>query len=598
MSLPQNNLSKLHASWLMRNAAYAIAVYAIVTFQTAFAQLNEQAQPETSTGRTEKSLGTARHTMISTANRLASEAGLEMLRAGGSATDAAIAAQLVLGLVEPQSSGLGGGSFIVHWDNRAKALTVLDGRETAPAASTPDHFLRDGKPVPFDEAVHSGLSIGTPGTVRLLEDAHRKHGKLAWAKLFEPAIKLATNGFAVSQRLHFLLRWTGPEKFDATSRGYFFDDRGNAHPTGFLLKNPAYAETLHSLASGGAAAFYNGPIADAVVTAAKAAPRFPGDLALSDLAAYTVKERAPLCATYRTYKVCGLGPPSSGGVAIAQILTMLETFDLGSGPDAALATPAVHLIAEAEKLSYADRDRYIADPDFVPVPAGLTDPAYLAFRRALIDPNHAMARPEPGIPPGLDSRAFGDDATFERAGTSHISVVDADGNTVAMTTTIEGAFGSGVMAAGFMLNNELTDFSFMPVAKDGRPAANRVEGGKRPRSSMTPTIVFDKDGEVFASLGSPGGSRIILYVAKTLIGLIDWKLDAQTASALTNFGSMGGAIELEYDWHTVFQALKLKGYGHAINLDLMNSGINVVIRRNGSLEGGSDPRREGAALGD
>ncbi len=602
MTLPKSLQPKLHASSLVRNAAFFRAVTVglfslILASAPAFAQ-REQAQPETSTGRTEQTLGTARHAMISTANTLASEAGREILRAGGSATDAAIAAQLVLGLVEPQSSGLGGGAFFLHWDNVSKSLTALDGRETAPATAAPDRFIRDGKPVPFDQAVHSGLSIGTPGVARLIETAHRKYGKLAWAKLFETAIKLATDGFPVSQRLTFLLRWTGAEKFDASARAYFFDESGSARPRGFLLKNPAYAETLKALAAGSADAFYSGKTAEAVAAAAKGAPRYAGDLALSDLTAYTVKERAPVCAAYHAYKVCGMGPPSSGGVAIAQIFQLLEPFDLGRGPEAALSTAAVHLIVEAEKLAYADRDRYLADPDFVPVPAGLTDPAYLSARRALINPTVAMPRPEAGVPPGLEKQAFGDDATFERAGTSHISVVDADGNTVAMTSTIEGAFGSGVMAAGFMLNNELTDFSFVPVGKDGRPAANRVEGGKRPRSSMAPTIAFDKNGDVFATLGSPGGSRIILYVTKTLVGLIDWQLDAQAASSLTNFGSMGGPVELEYDWNTVFRALKLRNYGHSINLDLLNSGINVIVRRNGILEGGSDPRREGAALGD
>lgn len=607
MNRPQKKLHpKLHTSRPRRNrlitrAVIIVLAMAALAIKPALAQ-REQVQPEDTTGRNEQPLGTARHAMISTANGLASEAGRDILWAGGSATDAAIAAQLVLGLVEPQSSGLGGGAFIVHWDRAGKTLTTLDGRETAPARATPDRFIREGRPLPFNQAVHSGLSIGTPGVARLLERAHRAHGKLAWPKLFEPAIKLATDGFAVSKRLHFLLRWNGAVTFDATARAYFFDEAGNARPIGYVLKNPAYAATLAAIAAGGADAFYAGTIAEAVVTAAKNAPNFTGDLSLADLKAYDVKERAGLCIPYRTTKVCGVGPPSSGGVAIAQILQLLEPFDLGHGPDAALSTPALHLIAEAEKLAYADRDRYLADPDFVPVPSGLTAPAYLSARRALINPGIAMARPEAGLPPGVDSHAFGDDATYERAGTSHISVIDADGNAVAMTTTIEGAFGSGVMAAGFLLNNELTDFSFMPTGKDGRPAANRVEGGKRPRSSMAPTIVFDHNGEVFAVLGSPGGSRIILYVTKTLIALIDWQLDAQAASALMNFGSMGGPIELEYSWNTVFQALKLKSYGHGISLDLMNSGTNVIVRRGTGtatrLEGGTDPRREGAALGD
>lgn len=581
--------------------AITILAFSALAVQPATAQ-RQQAEPEDATGRSGQTLGTASHAMISTANGLASEAGREILRGGGSATDAAITAQLVLGLVEPQSSGLGGGAFLLHWDQAAKSLTALDGRETAPASASPEHFLRDGKPLPFDQAVHSGLSIGTPGLVRLMEQAHRKHGKLAWAKLFEPAIRLANEGFPVSKRLHFLLRWNGPGKFDAAARTYFFDDAGNARPAGHILKNPAYAETLAAISRDGAEAFYSGPIGQAIATATRQAPLFAGDVSLSDLAGYAVKEREPLCATYRTFKICGMGPPSSGGVAIAQILLMLEPFGLGNGPATAGSAAAIHLIAETEKLAYADRDRYLADPDFVAVPSGLTDQDYLAARRALINPVVAMPRPEPGEPPGLDKRAFGDDATVERAGTSHISVIDKDGNTVAMTTTIEGAFGSGVMTAGFLLNNELTDFSFVPAAKDGRRVANRVEGGKRPRSSMAPTIVFDKNGDVFATLGSPGGSRIILYVTKALIGLIDWRLNAQEASDLSNFGSMGGPIELEYGWDTVFKALKLKNYGHAITPGMMNSGINIIVRRstggNTRLEGGSDPRREGTALGD
>ncbi len=539
--------------------------------------------------------------MISTANALASEAGREMLREGGSAVDAAIAAQLVLGLVEPQSSGLGGGAFLMHWNKAAKELRAYDGRETAPKTAQPDRFLKDGKPMPFATAVHSGLSIGTPGAVRLLETVHRAHGKLPWAHLFEPAIKLAEQGFNVSRRLNILLRWFGVDVFDPAARRYFFDEAGSARPTGYLLKNPEYAATLKAIAAGGAKAFYEGPIAEAVVAAAKGAPNVPGDLALSDLAAYAVKERAPLCVTYDARRICGMGPPSSGGVAVAQTMKLLEPFVLGRGPDDAMSAQAMHLITEAEKLAYADRDRYLADPDFVPVPAaGLLDPAYLDSRRALIDPGHAMAPPPAGEPPGVEKRAFGDDATLESVGTSHLSIIDDDGNAVAFTTTIEGAFGSGVWAAGFLLNNQLTDFSMKPVDAEGRPVANRVEGGKRPRSTMAPTIVFDDDkGQVFAVLGSPGGSRIILYVVKALVALLDWDLDAQAATALTNFGSMGGPAEIEIGWAALWYGLKLKRYGHGLSPDLMNSGLHiVVVGGGGSLQGGADPRREGAALGD
>jgi gamma-glutamyltranspeptidase/glutathione hydrolase len=557
-----------------------------------------QLEPEAHTGFSDKRLAVAKKYMISTANPLASEAGREMLRQGGSATDAAIAAQLVLGLVEPQSSGLGGGAFFLHWDEGRKNLQAYDGRETAPAAAKPDRFMKAGKPIDFNAAVHSGLSIGTPGLVRLLEHTHQQHGKLPWARLFEPALKLARDGFEVSQRLYFLLRWFGPEGFSPAARHYFFDNTGSALPIGQRLKNPDYAATLEALAKGGADAFYTGPIADKIVAAVKGAPNTPGDLTLSDLATYKVVERAPLCVVYRAHRVCGMSPPSSGGMALAQALKILERFDLGSGPEDAMRTPAVHLIVEAERLAYADRDRYLADPDFVPVPKGLLDPQYLAARSALIDPAKAMAKAEPGLPPDADKRAFGIDATQENVGTSHLSVVDAEGNTVSLTTTIEGAFGSGVFAGGFLLNNQLTDFSFRPADESGTPIANRVEGGKRPRSTMAPTIVFDEKENVFATLGSPGGSRIILFVMKSLVGLIDWKLDAQAAIDLPNFGSTGKAVELEYGWSTIWRALLLKSYGHRISPDLMNSGLHAIVRRDGVLEGGADPRREGVALGD
>jgi gamma-glutamyltranspeptidase/glutathione hydrolase len=522
-----------------------------------------------------------------------------MLRQGGSAIDAAIAAQLVLGLVEPQSSGLGGGAFILNWDQKAKELAAYDGRETAPQSAKPDRFLKDGQPIKFETAVKSGLSIGTPGLVKLLEDTHKRHGKLAWAKLFEPAIRLAEEGFKVSPRLSFLLAWNGADNFSPRARAYFFDASGKAHVSGSLLKNPEYARTLRAIAAGGAAAFYAGPVAEAIVEAAKTAPTFAGDLTLADLAGYSVRKRTAACAGFRSKKICGIGPPSSGGVAVAQIAALLEKVDLGKSPADALNPQAVHLIAEAEKLAYADRDRYIADPDFVAVPdAGLIDQAYIDQRRSLINPSQAMTKPAAGSPPNTKRRAFGTDATLERAGTSHISVIDGDGNAVAMTTTIEGAFGSGVWASGFLLNNELTDFSFLPADALGTPIANRVEAGKRPRSTMAPTIVFDEKGEVEAVLGSPGGSRIIYYVVKSLVALIDWKMDPQAAAAVTNFGSQGGPLEVETAWKSVALSLRMHKFGHSIHPDLLNSGVHIVARRNGRLEGGADPRREGEALGD
>lgn len=534
--------------------------------------------------------------MISSASIRASEAGRDILKAGGSAVDAAIAAQLVLGLVEPQSSGLGGGAFILHWNESQKALTTYDGREAAPAAAKPDRFLKDGKPLPFDQAVQSGLSPGVPGVVRLMETVHKAHGKLPWADLFKPAIKLAKEGFTVTPRLSLLLKWVGPSVFDETARRYFFPN-GRSVSSGDILINLEYAATLERLAEKGAAGFYEGPIADAIVAATAEAPNASGDMTLADLGGYTVKERTPVCIGYRVYKVCGMGPPSSGGIAVAQTLKLLEGFELGTGPDAAMSGKALHLIAEAEKLAYADRERYLADPDFAAIPLGLTDESYLTQRRGLINPDAAMTEAKPGAPPGSEKHAYGIDATLERAGTSHLSVVDAEGNAVSMTTTIEGAFGSGLFAAGFLLNNQLTDFSFAPADKTGTAIANRVEAGKRPRSSMAPTIVFGPDGKVFAVLGSPGGTSIILYVVKSLVALLDWQYDAQAAAALINFGSQGKSFQLEIGWRAIGPAFSMVGYGQNVDFALMNSGTHIVVRRDGRLEGGADPRREGVALG-
>jgi gamma-glutamyltranspeptidase/glutathione hydrolase len=571
-----------------------------------------QIAPEAASGFTAKTAARAGKYMISAANPLAVEAGLDILRAGGTAADAAITVQLVLNLVEPQSSGIGGGAFVLHWDERARELRTYDGRETAPAAARPDRFLRGGRPIPFEEAVHSGLSIGVPGVVRLLETLHRRHGRLPWARLIEPAIALAEAGFRVSPRLNLLLDWYGPGAFAPEARAYFFDQVGSPRPAGYVLKNPAFAETLRAIAARGADAFYAGPIADAILAAVASAPNHAGDMTAADLAAYAVKERPSVCVTYRRRGVCGMGPPSSGALAVGQTLGLLEGFDLGRGPSAALNPQAMHLIAEAEKLAFADRDVYVGDPEFVTVPATLLDSGYLALRRRMIDANAAMPRPPPGTPPGFLRQSLGEDATVERAGTSHISIIDGEGNAVAMTTTIEGAFGSGVWAAGFLLNNQLTDFSFVPADPKGRPLANAVAGGKRPRSSMAPTLVFDEAGALEAVLGSPGGSRIILYVVKALVALIDWGLDPQSAAALINFGSRGGAFEIEYDPATTAEllvrpwlstpstwyALEMKAFGHKIAPDLLTSGLHIVARRQGGLEGGADPRREGIAAGD
>lgn len=595
--LPDAPRDGIRRPTIARTRVIITALAAALATVPAAAQRGQIA-PEAATGTTSRTLATASRHMISTANPYATQAGLDILRAGGSATDAAIAAQLVLGLVEPQSSGLGGGGFILHHDARTGALTAYDGRERAPATARPDRFLTGDRPMPYDRAVHSGLSVGVPGLVRLLEETHRKHGRLPWPSLFEPAVALADAGFAVSSRLNLLLHWMGAGRFSAAARKHFFDASGFPLRAGEILRNPGYAATLRRIAADGAAGFYSGSTARAIVAAITDAAGAPGDLTATDLEAYTVAAREPLCTPYRGYRICGMGPPSSGGLVVAQTLAMLERFELGQGPSAALNTTALHLVAEAEKLAYADRDRYIADPDFVPVPPGLSDPDYLARRGAAIRLYRAMPPPEAGEPPGAARQSFGVDATRESIGTTHLSIIDADGNAVAMTSTIEGAFGSRLWAAGFLLNNELTDFAFRPTDAVGRLVSNRVEGGKRPRSSMAPTIVYDAEGRVFAVLGSPGGSRIPLYVIKTLIALIDWRLDAQAAAALPNFGSRGGAFEIEPGRHTLAHALKMSALGHRILADLLTSGTHVVVRRGAGLEGGADPRREGVARGD
>lgn len=560
----------------------------------AIAQESSRA-PEGATGETTKQLAIATRHMVVAAHPLAADAGRDILRAGGSAADAAIAVQLVLGLVEPQSSGLGGGAFVLHWDAGKGDLKTYDGRETAPASAKPDRFLKDGAPMPFDDAVRSGLSVGVPGVVRAMELLHKAHGKLPWPKLFEAAIVLAERGFDVSPRLTALLNWEGAEKFSPAARAYFFDDAKTVRAT---LKNPEYAAALREIAEKGAGAFYEGRIAGEIVAAAAAAQPIAGDITREDLQAYQAKVRDPVCATYRERKICGMGPPSSGTITIAQTLKLIEPFAEVRGAENAMSAAALHIIAEAEKLAYADRNKYIADPGFVSVPAGLLDEAYLSGRGKLIDPAVAMEKPAAGQPPGLGKRAFGEDATHESAGTSHFSIVDDDGNAVAMTASIESAFGSHLWASGFLLNNELTDFSFQPTGKDGAAIANAVAGGKRPRSSMAPTLVFDKTGALEVVTGSPGGSRIILYVVKSLIAMFDWGLDAQAATALLNFGSEGKALQFEAGAAALWPALQLKVYKHSIEPQIMTSGVHTIWRRNGRLEGGADPRREGVALGD
>jgi len=550
--------------------------------------------PEAATGRVAKQAGSATHDMVAAANPLAAQAGRAILAAGGSAVDAAIAVQLVLNLVEPQSSGIGGGAFLLYWDG-AK-LTTLDGRERAPAAATPERFLGpDGKPMKFYDAVVGGRSVGVPGTLRLLETAHKRWGKLSWPEVIAPAIRLAEEGFTISPRLNGLL---SQERFlpnDPIARAYFYQADGTPKPVGTVLKNPAFSRTLREISEKGADIFYTGDIAADIVASVTRHATNPGDMTLEDLRAYKVEEREPVCGSYRTYRICGMGPPSSGGVAVQQIMSVLETQDLAATK---LGPEAVHWIAEAGRLAFADRALYLADPAFVNVPVrGLVDPGYLKSRAALMNSDKSMGRAKAGDPPFQKTEFRFAPSEGIEFGTSHISVVDREGNAVSMTTTIEDGFGARIMTrSGFLLNNELTDFNFAPV-EEGKPVANRVEPGKRPRSSMAPTIVFDNSGKLYAIVGSPGGSQIIPYVVKTLVGILDWKLDPQVAVDLPNFGSRNGPTEIEAGTEAESWKAALEGKGHEVKAIEMNSGIQAIVVGPTGLTGGADSRREGVAIG-
>jgi len=534
--------------------------------------------------------------MVVAANPIAAKAGADILASGGSAADAAIATQLMLGLVEPQSSGVGGGGFLLHWRASDQNLTALDARETAPMAATPELFLApDSKPLAFFDAVVGGRSVGAPGIPALLWETHQRWGKLPWATLFAPAIKLAEDGFAISPRLAGLIAGDKYLARDLAARVYFYLPDGAPKPTGTILKNPEYAATLRKLAEAGPSAFYKGPIAEAVAAAVQADPN-PGTLNPSDLAAYQVKERTAVCGPYRGHQICSIGPPSSGGVTILQMLAMLEPHDLKSLGARSPAT--IHLMMQASALAYADRDSYLADPDFVPSPVrGLLDPGYLRDRGREIAPDARFTPAKPGIPPeraGQAAPATG--ATLEIPATSHISIIDGDGNAVAFTTTIEDAFGARRMVGGFLLNNQLTDFSFRPEA-DGKPIANRVQPGKRPRSSMAPVMAFDPAGKLAFVAGSPGGSRIIGYVARTVVGLIDFDLDAQAAVNVPHVTNRNGGTDLEAGTTATQWREPLEALGHKVAITDLTSGLHVIRVRPNGLEGGADPRREGVALG-
>ena len=579
------------------------------------------AQPEGSSGYTEKPGWTTSKFAVAAANPLATDAGYQVLRAGGSALDAAIAVQMVLTLVEPQSSGIGGGAFLLHYNGRE--VEAFDGRETAPAAADEKLFIgADGKPMPFYDAVVGGRSVGVPGTVRMLEAAHRQHGKLAWAELFKPAITLAEGGFKVSARLNALLANEKHLAKDPVAAAYFYDAAGKPWPVGHVLKNPELAAVLKAVAANGSKALLEGEVAQAIVNKVQQHPTNPGKLSLADLAAYQPRKRAPIChdhaAAGKAYRVCGFPPPSSGAIAVGQILGILSNTNAAALPlQAGVPNPAgpapsadwLHLYTEAARLAFADRAQYLGDPDFVQPPAGnwmsLLDPAYLAARAKLINqgPGGPSMKVAKAGDPGAVKTSYAPMPDQPEYGTSHISIVDAQGNALAMTTTIEDAFGARQMVKGFLLNNELTDFSFAPTDADGKPVANRVQPGKRPRSSMAPTLVFDKaTGQFLLSAGSPGGALIIHYVAKTLYGTLNWGLSPQRAIDLPNFGSLNGPSLLEEKRFPTATVDALRTRGAEVREQNMTSGLQAIMRgtANGQpvLLGGADPRREGVVMGD
>ncbi|NLU64524.1 gamma-glutamyltransferase [Rhodococcus sp. HNM0563] len=584
--------------------------------------------PEIATGyRTGMTAVTTGSFAVSTANPISTEAACEVLRDGGTAADALVAAQMVLGLVEPQSSGIGGGAFLMYYDAESGEVQAYDGRETAPMSAT-ENYLRwisdTDRTEPTPDARASGRSIGVPGVLRMLEMVHGEHGSAEWAGLFDPAIELADQGVVISDRMADSIADAAAQlAVDDNSRAYFLQPDGSPKPAGETLTNPAMAKTLGAIATDGPDAFYTGDIAQAVVdaTATDSGGRTPGTMTLADLAGYEAKARTPLCTPYRDYEICGMPNPSSGGVTVAATLGILENFDLaglppgdvdsdGGVPDA----DAVHLVSEAERLAYADRDKYVADSDFVPLPGGsldtLVNPEYLAERAGLIDPGKSMGEAQPGdfgpVPLGVPEQT-------PEHGTSHISVADSYGNVASMTTTIESAFGSFHMIDGFLLNNQLTDFAAEPVDEDGLPVANRVEPGKRPRSSMAPTLVFERTpdggrGDLQMVVGSPGGSVIIQFVVKTLVNSLDWGLDPQQAVSAVSFGSantpvtgVGGehpAIDASDDGAQDPLVQQLRDMGHEVSVAPQSSGLSALQRDGDSWIGGADPRREGAVMGD
>jgi len=541
-----------------------------------------------------KKVAYGKREMVVAAHPLAVDAGLAMLARGGNAIDAMVAIQLVLGLVEPGSSGLGGGAYLLHYDARAKAIHAIDARETAPALATPDLFLRpDGTPMAFQDARIGGRAVGVPGVPRLLEVAHARYGRLSWRTLFEPAIALAENGFRITPRLVRVASGEEGLAEEPGIRGYLFDAEGKIKPVGTMVRNPPYAATLRKMAANGADAFYTGPLAEDIVAAVRAHAN-PGKLSLDDLASYRVRDVEPVCAVYRVWRLCGMPPSSSGGIGVLQVLGELGRFELASMRPGSVGV--VHLISEAERLAFADRARYVADDRFVDVPVkGLLDPAYLAERSRAIRLERSMGTAQAGTPEGART-AFADDLAEVASGTTHVSIVDREGNAVALTSSVESGYGSHRMVRGLFLNNQLTDFSFVPV-EGGVPVANGVAPGKRPRSTMAPFLVFGDGGALEMVIGSPGGSHIIGYVVKVLIATLDWKMDVQAAIDLPNFLSRNGPTEIEAGTELERLRPSLNAMAHDVHGVDLTSGLHAIRRARGGWEGGADPRREGIARG-
>jgi gamma-glutamyltranspeptidase/glutathione hydrolase len=576
-------------AWLLAASFAAASAAAEVTAP----EVPSPDAPELATGRVEQAPSLGSRFMVVAAHPAAARAGAAVLRRGGNAMDAAVTVQLVLGLVEPQSSGVGGGSFILHYDAASGRVRSYDGRETAPAAARGDLFLdADGKPLPFATAVVSGRAVGVPGTLAALELAHRAHGRLAWSDVVAPAVVLAREGFAISPRLHALLARDPYLPRDAAAEAYFYRD-GKPRPAGERLTNARYAALLQQVADGGAAALQQGDVAVAIVRAVRDAA-LPGAMTVDDVAAYRAIERAPLCGPFRRWRVCSMGPPSAGGIALLQMLGVIERLprtDFRAAP-----VPAAHAFAEAGRLAYADRDRYAADPDFAPVPVtGLLDAGYLDARARLVRPDRSLGVAAAGVPPGAMPAAPG--VQPSGGGTTHFSIVDADGNAAAVSSSIEQQFGNRTMTHGFLLNNELTDFSWLPE-RDGIAVANRVQGGKRPRSAMTPALVFDAQGRLLLVVGSPGGPMIINYVARTLVALLDWELAPQAALELPNFGSRNGPTDVERGASGDRLAHGLSALGHDVRRPELTSGVHLILRTRAGWVGAADPRREGVAVGE